>query len=103
MIKKFMIMNLEHYYFYLFYILVGSLVFQIFFALLIFLVCFVWMDSQIRMYLVMLSSLEGDADGEGSLVHSRGSGPYRRLVRTMVAGKGSRELLDVLAAEAQSR
>lgn len=76
--------------------------FQIFFALLIFLVCFVWMDSQIRMYLVMLSSLEGDADGEGSLVHSRGSGPYRRMVPWLL-GRGIRELLDVLAAEAQSR
>lgn len=52
--------------------------FQIFFVLLIFLVCCVLMDSQIRVHLVTLRGLEGDAEREGSLVFSRGSGPCRR-------------------------
>lgn len=74
-VMKFVLMNLEHSHFYLFYILVGRLVFQMFFVLLIFLVRFVLMDSQIRVRLVTPCGLEGDADGEGSLVHSRGGGP----------------------------
>lgn len=53
--------------------------FQIFFVVLIFLLCFVFMDSQIGMYLFTLSGLEGDAGGEGCLVHSRGGGPNGRL------------------------
>lgn len=58
------------------------------------------MVSQIRVHLVTPCGLEGDADGEGSLVHSRGGGPCGGLVPHCWR-MGIRELLGVLAAETQ--
>lgn len=77
--------------------------FQIFFVLLIFLVCFVLMDSQIRVHLVTLRGLEGEAEREGTwcflgaVAPAGGGGFWGSCWRT-----GAREVPDVLAAEARS-